>query len=235
MKHLLLLLAAATALTLPITAHAEDVGGRVVLRVTETPIAPAEGMLRRDEVVAVHELQADRGAVLLENAARGVASSQAGDVLVAINAGARAHLYCDIGGRRALAGGFVPCFEDQDGDGRLETRYLGSTRWDAPTTFLMLAAPDTIEPAAYREAETHERPIVRLGFDPCALGRRPTFKLVISTEPGHWSGGGRCQSAEQTLQNIGVGLAVESTEQGVSFRLTQPLPAGGEVLLLPSF
>jgi hypothetical protein len=233
MRSLLSLLAAAAVLIIP--AHAEDVGGSVMLHVTETAVAPTEGMLRRDEVVAIHELQADRGAVLLENAARGAASSQAGDVLIAVSAGPRAHLYCDISTRGALSGGFTPCFEDQDGDSRLETRYLGTTRVRTPSTLLILAAPDTIEPAAYREAQAHERPIVRLGFEPCALGRRPTFRLVISTEPGHWSSGGRCQSAEQTLQNIGVGFATQEVSNGVSYRLTQPLQAGGEVLLFPSF
>lgn len=127
----------------------------------------------------------------------------------------RAHLYCDISDRRSLAGGFIPCFEDKDGDGRLETRYLGSTRVNTPSTILMLANPDRVEPAAFREAADTERPLVRIGLEPCALGRRPTFKLVISTEVGLWAGGGRCQSAEQTLQNIGIGIVVESTENGV--------------------
>jgi hypothetical protein len=235
MRSLFPLLAAAGILLSPVAAFGEDVAGSVVLHVTETAVAPAEGMLNRDEVVAIHELQADRGAILLDKAGRGAVSSQAGDVLVGINAGPRVHLYCDISARGALAGGFIPCFEDQDGDGRLETRYLGSTRVNIPSTFLMLAAPDAITPAAYREAQPQERPIVRIGFEPCALGSRPTFKLVISTEVGRWSSGGRCRSAEQTLQNIGVGLATENSENGVSYRLTQPLQAGGDVLLIPRF
>lgn len=235
MRFLLFLLAAAGFLFVPVAAYADDVAGSVRLHVTEAVVAPAEGTLSRDEVVAIHELQADRGAVLVESAGRGAVSSQAGDVLVAVSAGPRVHLYCDISARRSLAGGFIPCFEDQNGDGRFETRYLGSTRMNIPSTFLMLAAPDTIEPAAFREAEAHERPVVRLGFEPCALGRLPTLRLVISTEVGRWSGGGRCQSAAQTLQNIGVGFATQSTESGVIYRLTQALQAGGEIFLFPNF
>lgn len=235
MKFLLSLLTAAVFLLVPVAAYADDVAGSVGLHITEAAVAPTEGMLSRDVVVAIHELQADRGAVLLDSAGRGAVSSQAGDVLVAVNAGPRVHLYCDISARRSLAGGFIPCFEDQNGDGRFETRYLGSTRVNIPSTFLMLAAPDTIEPAAFREAEAHERPVVRVGFEPCARGRQPTFRLVISTEVSRWSGGGRCRSAEQTLQNIGIGFATLNTESGVSYRVTQTLPAGGEVLLFPHF
>lgn len=233
MRIFVLMCAAAAASIFPLPALAEDIGGIVPLQVTEAPVAHTEGVLSRDGIVVIHELRAGRAIVLAERAGTGMASSDAGDALVGISGNER--VFCDLSSRRALAGGFIPCFEDRDGDGRVETRYLGSTRTEFPSTFLIVAAPDSIEPATYREAEPHERPIVRIGFDPCALGRRPTFKLVIATLPDEWSSGGRCQTAEQTLQTFGVGFSTEQVEAGVSYRVTQTIPAGGAVVLIPSF
>lgn len=235
MKSLVFLAVTAAIAIAPLVARAEDIAGSLVLRVTDTPVASIEGALSRDEVIAIHELSTDRAAVLLENAARGMASSRAGAVLTAINASPRTRLYCDLNVRRALSGGFATCYEDQDGDGRFETRYLASTRTSVPSTFLIIAAPDSIDPATYREAEAHERPIVRFGFRPCAVGRRPTFKLVVSTGSDEWSTGGRCESAERIRQTTAVQIDVQTADDGASYRVTQALAPGSDVFLLPSF
>lgn len=235
MKTLAFLIIAGGMALAPLSARAEDIGGSVILHVSETPVELVEGRLSRNEVIAIHELSTERGAVLLENAARGMASSRAGAVLTTINAGPRTRLYCDLNARRALSGDFATCYEDQDGDGRLETRYLASTRTTAPSTFLIIAAPDTITPASYREAEAQELPIARFGFRTCAAGRRPTFKLVVAMGDGEWSTGGRCETAERIQQTTAVQIEVQAADDGATYRVTRVLEPGSDVIFLPTF
>jgi hypothetical protein len=233
---LVLLASAATAAP----ALAETLGF-VPLHVTDTPVSRIDGVLGRNDPIAIHELVVEEAIVMREDVGRRAMGARAGAVLSGIRVGLSEEetgrtIYCDLAQFRAFNAANLFCFEDSDHDGRVDKRWLATAQGQLSFLFAFFA-PSDVAPAAYEEVSPENLPRFRLALDSCALGRTPTFRWTVDNGHG-WNAGlvSRCpfEGRDGALEADGIRASFASGEEGIGFRVEQSFAPGHRVLLMPT-
>ncbi len=213
------------------------------LRVTNTPVQATSGELDRNEPIAIHQLVVDEAIVLLQDVGQRTMGARAGAALSAIPVGDNTggatsrKIYCDLSRNRAFHGTNIFCFEDLDGDGRLERRWLATSSGD-PSFFFRFVAPSRVDPAPFRTAELAERPTFGLALDACSLGRTPTFRWTLSNNNDGWHAGtvSRCpyRGQDGVLDAGDVHVSYVLEQDRIRYVVERTIPVEELVVLYPS-
>lgn len=199
-------------------------------RIAMQPARPARGAVR-----------SDRQGVLLLALLKPVEKTAAG--AARLDGPPDRIAWCELPGFMSLG---VLCYQDLDADGKFETSRNGIWGTDEVLALSRLQEPKSIEPVAYRAAETTELPLFHVGYRHCGSSRKQPqtldgelrFETVVRRAEGmQWPKSGRCDNLAKLLETrpdgsrlfqIGRFKVEVSAEQPSGFptRLVEGMPPG---------
>jgi hypothetical protein len=199
-------------------------------RLAMQPARPARGVVR-----------SDRQGVLLLALLKPVEKTAAGTAR--LDGPPDRIAWCELPSFMSLG---VFCYQDLDADGNFETSRNGIWGTDEVLALSRLQEPKSIDPVAYRAAETTELPLFHVGYRQCGSTRKQPqtldgemrFETVVRRAEGlQWPKSGRCDNLAKLLETRPDGsrlfqmgrFKVEvSAEQpsGFATRLVEGMPPG---------
>lgn len=239
--RLTLLLALFAALAVPGFASAQGMV-HIPLTVVSGPAEGDTGTLNAGRF-AEHVVQASNAVVTEAPLTVGRITIPAGTALalVAFEFVATRNVYCDVRQMGRWSSADVGCFQDRDGDGRLDLSLRGLTQ---PGYFAFGVASvgggrDLAAPVAYREAIAEERPTTRFGLLLCrSLIGSGGFAVTVPLYGSDWLlTPAPCpiepqrSSDGQTIQFQSLRIAVSEPRDGGSWTIVSAIPPGSEITL----
>jgi hypothetical protein len=216
----------------------------MTLEVLADAPAPVEGVMKKDDVIAVHALRSADAIVTLAEVAGRHGTVPAGTVLVRMAfADTRKHavVWCDI---RPAGRIFFPqqrdCFEDAKSDGHLDRLWRGDTMvhfLGFHRSGVGYFSDPMPTPIAYRSAKPEERPRALMGFKYCdgdGVISPPRFALAVKMASDEtWTLVGACRfgvwpdlADKSKVEMSGMELSVAAAgPAGLRYKLAGRLPA----------
>ena len=216
----------------------------MALDVLDAPVAGTEGDIAKGGVLGVHAVRA-RDVLVTDSV---IKASQgdipAGALLVRVDRGDKAILWCDI-----YRGAKLPwatrtrfnCLEDRGDTGKFNFQWAGDTQVRFLAFYPSGAFPigALTEPAPYHHATPEQRPTARIGYKYCDKATAtspPRFAVVVSDlgKTEGWAQTGYCafgvwpnpaEPGRITVDRLALSISPLATG-GLHYRLENRIPAG---------